>query len=120
MAAIKVTTSDASFKQDGSAIKAVWAAVDENSTFAPLQAPEYSQRSVHVSGTFGGSTVVLNGSNTGTNFFGLHDLQDAAFSVTSEGLEQIQEGVLQYQPAASGGTGQSLTVTMLFVGPRRY
>lgn len=120
MAAIKATVTDVSARGDKSAMQVVWAAVTESDTFAAIAMPEYSQRSVHVSGTFGGATVVMNGSNTGANYFGLGNLAGTAISLTSEGLRQVLEGVINYQPAASSGSAQSLTVTMLFVGPRRY
>lgn len=120
MATIKETTTDVSIVTDGSAMKVVWATVTENDTFAAVAMAGYTARSIHVSGTFGGATVVLKGSNTGTNYFGLGDPQGVAISVTSEGLKSSQDSVINYQPTASGGTGQSLTVTMLFVGPRRY
>jgi|SRR3954466_7942308 hypothetical protein len=120
MAVIKATITDMSSKGDGSAQRVVWAAVTESDTFAAAAMPEYTARSVHVSGTFGGATVVLNGSNTGTNYFGLNNMAGTAISVATEALKQVLEGVINYQPAASGGTSQSLTVTMLFVGPRRY
>lgn len=114
MATIAETRLDISDKGDGSAVLFVWTPVTEADTARAVQMPGYSARSIHVSGTFGGATVVLKGSNTGTNFFGLNDLQDTAFSVTQEGLEQIQETVRYYQPSASSGSSQSLTVTMLF------
>ena len=120
MAAIKVTLTDVSSKGDGSAMKAVWAAVTENDTFVAVSMPEYLRASVHISGTFGGGTVVLKGSNTGTNFFGLDDIEGTAISMTSEGLKQVQEGTQYFQPTHSGGSSSSITVTMLFVGPRRY
>lgn len=120
MAAIKATITDVSAKTDGSAMSVVWSGVTESDTFAAVAMPAYTARSVHVSGTFGSATVVLNGSNTGTNYFGLNNLAGTAISITSEGLKACQEAVINYQPSASGGTSQSLTVTMLFVGPRRY
>lgn len=118
MAAIKCLIVENIGRQDRTALIAVWTAVTETDTFSPLaMLPEYINKSVHISSTFGGSTVVLKGSNNGTTYVGLNDLQDTAISMTSEGLEQVQENVLWYQPVAAGGNGQSLVVTMLFVKP---
>lgn len=119
MAAIKVTMTDVSLQGDGSAMKAVWAAVTEADTFVAVSMPEYLRASVHISGTFGSATVVLKGSNTGTNFFGLDDIEGTAISMTAEGLKQVQEGTIYYQPTHSGGSSESVTVTMLFVRSRR-
>lgn len=116
MASIKATINNGIGRADTSAILVTWAAVTESDTFAPVALyPDYTSRSVHVSGTFGGSTVVLKGSNTGTNFIGCKNPQGVAISKTSEDIDQVQEAMAQYQPVASGGTAQSLTVTMLFV-----
>jgi hypothetical protein len=93
----------------------VWTGVTESDTFAPVSYPEYTSKSVHFYGTFGGATATLKGSNTGANFFGLGDPQGVAISMTSEGLKQAQENALQYQPTAAGGSSQSLSCAMLFV-----
>lgn len=115
MAAIKATVAQIGQRQDQAALSVTWAGVTENDTFVAMALfPDYPIKSVHFSGTFGGATVVVKGSNTGTNFFGLTDPQGVAISVTSEGLKQIQENVAQYQPVATGGSSQSLTVTMVF------
>lgn len=110
------TVLNVGLRDDASAILATWAGIGDADTCSPLALyPEYATKSVHVSGTFGGATIVLNGSNTGTNFFGLKDLQGNAISKTQEGLSAVQETVAQYQPATSSGSGSSVTVTMLFV-----
>lgn len=120
MAAIKATINDVSSKSDGSAMAVVWSAVTESDTFVAVAMPGYFRASVHVSGTFGGATVLLKGGNTVVNVFGLNDLQDSAISMTSEGVAEVQEGTRYYQPTHSGGSSESVTVTMLFQGPRRY
>lgn len=115
MATIIETKLDVSDKGDGSALAVVWTPLTNADTCRAFQAPAYSARSIQASGTFGSATVVLNGSNTGTNFFGLNNLAGSAVSITSEAIKQCQDTVRYYQPAFSGGDGtQSLTVTMLF------
>lgn len=119
--AVKVATiSDVSFKGDGSAMLAVWASATEADTYAPVKMPEYVQRSVSIQGTFGGSTTVLNGSIDGTNYSGLSNPAGTAISKTSAAVVGVYESTQYYQPVSSGGTGQILVVSMLFVGARRY
>lgn len=120
MATKTATITDVSFKQDGSAMKAVWASTTEADTFAPISMPEYIQRSVSMQGTFGSATVVLNGSIDGTNYTGLTNPAGVAISKTSAAVVGVSESTVFYQPVASGGTGQALTLSMLFVGARRY
>ena len=116
MAAIKATIAQVGQRQDQAAMTAVWADVTSADTFVPLSLfPDYTLKTIHVSGTFGSATVILGGSYTGVTYLGLNDLQDNAISITSEGLAAVQEQTLYYKPSASGGGGsQSLTVTLLF------
>lgn len=120
MATKVATVTDASFKGDGSAMKAVWATATESDTLAPISMPEYSARSISIQGTFGGATVVINGSIDGTNYSGLSNPAGSAISKTSAAVVGVFESTVFYQPVASGGSSQILTVSMLFVGPRRY
>lgn len=120
MAVKTATVSDVSYKGDGSAMLAVWQATTESDSFAPVKMPEYTARSISIQGTFGGATVVVNGSLDGTNYTGLSNPAGNAISKTSAAVVGVVESTVYYQPAASSGSSQSLVVSMLFVGPRRY
>ena len=73
-------------------------------------------RSVQLTGTFGNATVLIQGSNDGTNYVTLTDPQGNALSFTTAGLEQIEEATRYIKPTSSGGDGtQSVTVT-IFAG----
>ena len=74
----------------------------------------FSDRSIQISGTFNGATVVLQGSNDGTNYHTLTDPQGNAISFTSaDRIEQIMELTRYVKPVSTGGGGsQSLTVTI--------
>ncbi len=62
-------------------------------------------RSVQFDGTFSGTTIVLQGSNDGTNWFTLADPQGNAISKSSAALEAVLEYVAYVRPSVSGGTG---------------
>lgn len=62
-------------------------------------------RSVQVVGTFATDTVVIQGSNDGTNYATLTDPQGNAISFTATGLEQITEYTRLIRPSTSGGSG---------------
>lgn len=91
-----------------------WAAMPENSVGAAVDLVEFTDRSVQVEGTFGsGGTVVVQGSNDGTNFETLRDPSSTSLSLTSAGIHGILEMTGLIQPQVSGGDGTtSLTVTM--------
>lgn len=73
----------------------------------------YADRSAQVEGTFGaGGTVLIEGTNDGTNWRTLTDPLGNLLSITAAGIKQVTEAVLQMRPRVSAGDGTtSLTVT---------
>lgn len=63
--------------------------------------PQGTDRSVQVTGTFGGGTVLIEGSNDGVNWVTLNDLSVSALSFTVAGLKQILELTRYIRPRAS-------------------
>lgn len=87
-----------------------------NAAGDPIEMAGSSIRSIQFSGTFDSATIVLQGSNDGTNYVTLTDPQGNAISKTSAGLEQIEETTRYVRPSSSGGSGsQSITATLLIV-----
>lgn len=78
----------------------------------------WSDRTAQVTGTFGSATLIMQGSNDGTNWFPLNNLQGTAWSIAAAaGGKGIAEVARYMRPSTSGGDGtQSLTVTMLATG----
>lgn len=73
----------------------------------------YSDRSVQVTGTFGGATVTIEGSNDGVNFFTLVDPQGNNLSFVTAKLEAILELCIWIRPKVTGGDGTtSINVDM--------
>lgn len=93
-----------------------WGPFTENDTPLLAEVPGGRDVSVQIAGTFGGATVVLNGSNDGVNFVGSKDLDAAAISKAAAALVGVREKTRYYKPTVSGGTGQSLTVTLFVEG----
>ena len=89
-----------------------------NADGQPLIIDRRTDRTVQVSGTFGaGGTLVIEGSNDGTNYFTLNDLQATALSFTSARLEGISEMPLYIRPRVTAGDGTtSLNVYLVAVG----
>jgi hypothetical protein len=91
-----------------------WADVTENDTFQAFQLEEVvSEISVQIGGTFGGATVKITGSNDGSSFLDLLQLDGAATDATEADLYSLLERPLWVQPSASGGASQSIKVTVL-------
>ena len=77
---------------------------------------EYDKRCVSITGTFGGATVTLQGSNDDTNYFTLTDQQTVAISKTAAALEQVNELPRFVKPVVTGGDGTTdidVIITML-------
>lgn len=105
----------------GKAWISTWTALTAaNSAGDAVSLPEYADRSVQVIGTFDSATVVLQGSNDGTNWVTLTDPQGNVISATSAKLEQIEEATLYVRPSTSGGGGsQSVSVILFHTGNRQ-
>lgn len=91
-----------------------WETLTESDT-AASHAPggyEPAIASVQFVGTFGGATVILQGSNDGTNWVTLSDVNGTDISATAAGAFDFSSAMLYFKPSASGGTSQDLDVIM--------
>ena len=89
--------------QDGSVLKFEWTLTGTNDG-APMQFAEWADRSVAMTGTWGGGTVVWEGSNDGgVTYYTLNDPQAVAISKTANALEQVIEVTEYARPRASVG-----------------
>jgi len=112
---------DVSELQDGSAIVYSWTLTSTNDTAMPARMPEWSERSVHMWGTWGGATAIMEGSNDLTapnpvDFEQLHNFQGTAIALTANGISAILESTYYIRPRLSvDGTGASVTVNLLLL-----
>lgn len=93
------------------AVKSVWTitGTDEGDPFMDVG---YADRSVQFVGTFG-NAVAMQGSNDGTNYFTLKDLQGTDISTsTNKTLKGIAELPLYIKPVPAGAV-TSVVVTMI-------
>lgn len=100
----------------GKASLVTWPAMNTPDTGTPIQGVGLSDRCFQVTGTFGGSTVVLQGSNDGTNWVTLTDPAGIAISFTSTGLKQVLQITRYMRPSVSGGAAVAVDCTLLCVG----
>lgn len=114
MAAIKPTLTTVG-RKDGSCYMVAWLAVTEADTCVAMDFPDLADKSIHVSGTFGGATVTVLGSNNDFATAGgaLRGPDSVALSMAVETVKQILENPKQIKPVAAGGTGQSLNIYIL-------
>lgn len=102
-----ITATETSLKR-GAAVH-FWNTTTEADTFDKVYVGDAADLSVQIIGTFGGATVIVQGSNDdGTTWATLNDLGGTAISKTAAALAGIRERVKHIRLSASGGTGQSL------------
>lgn len=91
-----------------------WSNLAASDDGQPLGSSQYTDRSVQVSGVFGGASVRIEGSNDGTNWAPLTDPQGNQLLFVSAGLEMVTEATLHIRPLVLGGDGTTnLTVNLL-------
>lgn len=95
--------------------QAFWEALTENDTATRITPAGVASffASVQVTGAFGGATVVLQGSNDGSNWINLSDVDGSAISITGAGGVQFNSAYLYLRPFASGGTSQDVDITLI-------
>lgn len=99
--------------QIGESAVITWANLTTGDTGDPVDYRAYTDRAVQVTGTFGGATVTIEGTIDGTNYATLTDPQGNALSITAAKIEQVAETVVKIRPAVTGGSGTSVTVSLL-------
>lgn len=118
MATVNVTTERL---LEGEAFLYTWSALTStNADGSAITAHEYGDRCMQITGTFDSATVVLQGSNDGTNWVTLTDPQGNSISKTAAALEQVMEIPRYTRVSTSGGAGsQNLVVTLFCRRTRR-
>ncbi|MCC6717410.1 MAG: hypothetical protein IT555_05960, partial [Acetobacteraceae bacterium] len=97
-------------------LQVVWSGLLLNDNGAAYERPEFQDRTFQVTGTFGGATIALQGSNDNTTWFGLTNSTGAALSYTAAGGGAAREGTRYVRPVVTGGDGTtSLVVTAVMV-----
>jgi len=87
-----------------------WATMGNADTGTAAAVPSYSDKTVHITGTFGSATVTIQGSNDNVNWTTLTDIQGTALAVTADDISLIAENPLYIRPITAGGTGTDVDV----------
>lgn len=88
-----------------------WLAMATGDTGSPVLSAVFGDKSVQVTGTFGGATINIQGSNDGgATWANLADPQGTAIAISAAGIEQVLEYTEQIRPIVVGGAGVSVNV----------
>lgn len=101
---------------EGKVIKFTWPLTSANTAGAPIPAmyAEYSDRTVHFTGTWGGATAAWEGGD-GTTYLACADAQGTAITRTSDsGMERVVECPEYSRPnLTTAGTNAVITATCI-------
>ena len=98
--------------------RVIWSGIAAGDTFTAFTlTQQYGlAASVQVAGTFGGSTVVLQVSNDGTNWATAKDLSGDDISLTATGYREFSLCAAYIRPAITGGSGSGLSAVVVLRG----
>jgi hypothetical protein len=82
-----------------------WSNLAQDDDGVPVRLAVYSDRSIQVSGTFGGASVTIGGSNDGETYHALTDVGGNVLTLTSGALRAIVELPVYLKPRVFGGDG---------------
>ena len=91
-----------------------WAAVANADTFEAIDVGKYKDASYQIKGTFGGTTVAIQGSNDDTTFATLVKDGTGAATATAADLFDVTAKPKSIKPLMTGGAASSITVVALF------
>lgn len=89
-----------------------WETLTAGDDGEPVLRIEFVDRSVQVIGTFGGATILIQGSNDGVNYYTLNDLQGNALTFSVAGLKGVAEPTKYIKPVVSGGATVDIDVIL--------
>jgi hypothetical protein len=92
-----------------------WDALDGSDNGDAAMHEGFTDRTVHVTGTFDSATVTIQGSNDGTNWATLNDVAGAPLTFTAAGMRTIREAPYYTRAITSGGGGTT-DVNVVIVG----
>lgn len=109
----KVTQATTTFANERAYVF-TWGGLAAGETGDAVEFVSYVDRSFQVTGTFGGASIVLEGSNNGTDYEILNDPQGNQISLSAHGLKQVEEVTRYVHPRVVGGDGTTnLAVNLL-------
>lgn len=94
-----------------------WQPMAQGDEGEPVRLAVFSDRSVQVTGEFGGASITIGGSNDGVNYHALTDTGGNPLTLTAPALKQIVELPVWLKPRVFGGSG-STNLSVILSGRR--
>lgn len=115
--AISKASIDKTVTNDEAVILINWANLAASGDIGDTQSfAAYGDKTFTVSGSFTGApTILIEGSNDGTNWFTLANRQGLAMSFTAAGMNTSQDRPVYIRPRLSAGSGGALVLVSVAV-----
>ena len=94
-----------------------WSSMLKDDDGGPVRLAVYSDRSIQLTGTFGGASVTIGGSNDGITYHALSTPAGDALTLSAAGLYQILELPVFIKPRVFGGDGTT-NINVILAGRR--
>lgn len=112
MATVNATVSRIS--GDDKVVMITWALTSTDTDGAPAEWCAYADRTVTFTGTWGGATAALEGSNDGVTWLPLADVQGTAITATANKIETAVELTRFVRPnLTTAGSGAAVSATIV-------
>ena len=99
---------------DSGGLVASWEGITEADTGAAIEVIGWDRLTVQVLGDFDASgAITMQGSNDGTTWATLNDVEGAAVVLTAASIVQLQEHPRYVRPTASAGTAVDMDVYLV-------
>lgn len=105
------------FESSSDVAVTTWAQLAANDDGEPVRLAVYSDRSIQVTGTFGGASVTIGGSNDGVTYHALNDTGSEPLTLTAGALKAIVELPVFIKPRVFGGDGTT-NINVILAGRR--
>jgi len=98
----------------GNALSIYWSALAGTTADVgdAVQLPAHGDISIQVGGTFGSSTLSIQGSNDGTTWTTLNDTQGSEMAFTGATFKTLRDVPRYIRPSVPSGTGTGLWVAL--------
>lgn len=94
-------------------VEILWETMGDDDVGSGVALGSYDELTVHVTGTFGGATVTIEGSPDDSAWVTMPDLNGTLLSLTAASVEKVGPAPKFIRPQTAGGSGTDVDVRLV-------